>query len=235
MNYVLVFVVFVFVYSLIVRKYKNPYKLYMVFGKKGSGKSSFLVRKAMHYQKKGFVIYTNMQDCCLDGVRLINPDDLGSFVPCADSCLLLDEVGMLYDNRDYRNFKPSVRNFFKLQRHYKVVCFLASQTFDIDKKLRDLTDEMFLISNVATAFSLVRPIRKTVTLTEATAEGESRIAENLKFRFITSWRLYWIPSTIKYFQSFKAPELPAIDYKNPETPIKSNARVGFLRARIKHK
>ena len=235
MNYVLVFVVFVFVYSLIVRKYKNPYKLYMVFGKKGSGKSSFLVRKIIHYQKKGYICYTNMQDCCVAGVRIIDPDDLGNFVPVADSCLCLDEVGMLYDNRDYRNFKPSVRNFFKLQRHYKVVCFLASQTFDIDKKLRDLTDEMFLISNVATAFSLVRPIRKTVTLTEATSEGESRIAENLRFRFITSWRLYWIPSTIKYFQSFIAPELPAIDYINPENPIKFNARVGFLRARIKHK
>lgn len=235
MNYVLAFIVFAFVYSLIVRKYKNPYKLYMVFGKKGSGKSSYLVRKAIQYQKKGFIVYTNMQDCCLDGVRIINPNDLGDFVPVADSCLLLDEVGMLYDNRDYRNFKPSVRNFFKLQRHYKVVCYLASQSFDIDKKLRDLTDEMYLISNIATACSLVRPIRKTVTLTEATAEGESRIAENLKFRFITSWRVYLIPTTIKYFQSFKTPELPNLEYITPENSIKPKvrARAKFQRVRAK--
>lgn len=234
MNYVLAFVAFAFLYSLIVRKYRNPYKLYMVFGKKGSGKSSYLVRKAIQYQKKGYLVYTNMQDCCLDGVRIINPDHLGDFVPVADSCLLLDEVGMLYDNRDYRNFRPSVRNFFKLQRHYRVVCYLASQTFDIDKKLRDLTDEMYLITNIATACSLVRPIRKTVTLTEATAEGESRIAENLKFRFVTSWRVYWIPSTIKYFQSFKSPDLPAIEYLTPENPIivKSHVRVKLKRARV---
>lgn len=234
MKYVLALVVFALVYSFAVRKYKNPYKLFMVFGKKGSGKSSFLVRKAIQYQKKGYIVYTNMSDCCLDGIRIIDPDKLGDFVPVADSCLLLDEVGMLYDNRNYRNFRPSVRDFFKLQRHYKVVCFLASQSFDIDKKLRDLTDEMYLISNIATAFSLVRPIRKSVTLTEATAEGESRIAENLKFRFITSWRLYWIPKTVKYFESFVAPELPVIEYINPVNPItvKSHVRVRFKRARV---
>ena len=185
MKYVLAFFAIAFCYSLVVRKYKNPYKLYMVFGKKGSGKSSFLVRKAMEYQKKGYIVYTNMSDCCLENVRIIDPDKLGDFVPVQDSCLLLDEVGMLYDNRNFKNFRPAVRDFFKLQRHYRVVCYLASQSYDVDKKLRDLTDCMFLVTNILTAFSLVRPIRKTVTLTEATAEGESRIAENLKFMFIT--------------------------------------------------
>lgn len=232
MKYVILFILFCFVYSLAVRKYKNPYKLFMVFGKKGSGKSAFLVRQAIKYQKKGYIIYTNMSDCCLENIRIIDPDCLGEFVPCADSCLLLDEVGMLYDNRNYKNFKPSVRDFFKLQRHYRVVCFLASQTFDIDKKLRDLTDEMYLISNIATALSLVRPIRKTVTLTEATAEGESRIAENLKFRFFTSWRLYWIPKTIKYFESFVAPARPLLNYTSPDNPISSRARL-IRRVRVK--
>lgn len=233
MKYVVFFTLFCFVYSLVVRKYKNPYKLFMVFGKKGSGKSAYLVRQAIKYQKKGYIVYTNMSDCCLENIRIINPDTLGEFVPCADSCLLLDEVGMLYDNRNYKNFKPSVRDFFKLQRHYRVVCFLASQTFDIDKKLRDLTDEMYLISNIATAMSLVRPIRKTVTLTEATAEGESRIAENLKFRFFTSWRIYWIPKTIRYFQSFIAPEKPMLAYSLPQNPISARARK-VKRARAKH-
>lgn len=236
MKYVLFIAVVCFCYSFAVRKYKNPYKLYMVFGKKGSGKSSFLVRKAIEYQKKGFVVYTNMSDCCLENVRIIDPDFLGDFVPVADSCLLLDEVGMLYDNRNYKNFKPSVRDFFKLQRHYKVVCYLASQSFDVDKKLRDLTDCMYLVTNVATAFSLVRPIRKTITLTEATAEGESRIAENLRFQFITSWKLYWIPKTIKYFESFKVPDKPSLEYITPLNPISSKyARVHRVRARIKNK
>lgn len=233
MKYILIFMLFCFFYSLVVRKYKNPYKLFMVFGKKGSGKSSYLVRQAIKYQRKGYLVYTNMSDCCLDGVRLIDADDLGEFCPPADSCILLDEVGMLYDNRNYRNFKPAVRDFFKLQRHYRCVVFLASQNFDVDKKLRDLTDEMYLVSNIATAFSLVRPIRKSVTLTEATSEGESRIAENLRFRFISSWRLYWIPQTIKYFQSFKAPEKPIITYALPKNPVIYRTHAKFNRVRLK--
>ena len=161
MKYVLFIIIASFLYSLVVKKYKNPYKLYMVFGKKGSGKSSYLVRQAIRYQKKGYIVYTNMSDCCLENIRIIDADTLGDFVPVADSCLLLDEVGMLYDNRDFRNLKKSVRDFFKLQRHYKVVCFLASQTFDIDKKIRDLVDQMYLVSNVATAFSLSDRTHKT--------------------------------------------------------------------------
>lgn len=230
MKYVLFFVILCFAYSLFVRKYKNPYKLYMVFGKKGSGKSSYLVRKAIEYQKKGYTVYTNMQDCCLENVRLIDPDDLGDFVPVENSVVLLDEVGMLYDNRNYKNFRPVVRDFFKLQRHYRVIVFLASQSYDVDKKLRDLCDGMFLVTNLATAFSLVRPISKKISLVQASAEGESRIAENLKFQWIFSWKLYWIPKTIKYFQSFVVPDKPELEYTLPENALKIKKHV---RARLR--
>ena len=64
MKYVFWIVVVSLCYSIGVRKYKNPYKLFMVFGKKGSGKSAFLVRQAIKYQKKGYIVYTNMSDCC---------------------------------------------------------------------------------------------------------------------------------------------------------------------------
>lgn len=224
MIYIIIFVCFVLLFSFATRKYKNPYKLFMVFGKKGSGKSTFLVKQAIRYQKKGYIIYTNMDDLCLEGVRIIDADDIGTFVPVCNSVLLLDEVGMIYDNRDFKKFKKETRDFYKLQRHYKVVVFLASQSFDIDKKLRDLTDSMYLIQSVFTVLSLVRPISKKFTLTEATAEGESRIAENLKFRFITSWRFTYIPKYVKYFQSFKVPQLPEIPYKVPEAPIKVQKR-----------
>lgn len=218
------FLLFLFgfiIFVLLHRRFINPYKLIMVFGKKGSGKSSFLVKQAIYYLRKGFFVYTNMDDLCLDGVRIIDANELGDFVPVANSVLLLDEVGMLYDNRNFKNFKNSVRDFFKLQRHYKVICFLASQTYDIDKKLRDLCDSMILVNSVFVCFSLIRPIHKAITLTEAVADGESRIAENLKFRFITSWRLMYIPKYSKYFSSFKVPDLPELRFKYPENSIKN--------------
>ena len=141
-----IFFYFCLLHPFIFRKYKNPYKLYMIFGKKGSGKSSYLCKLARKYQKKGYVVYTNMLDCTVPKVRIIDTEDLGEFVPIENSCILLDEVGMLYDNRNFRNFKPAVRDFFKLQRHYKCVVYLASQSFDIDKKLRDLCDDMLQLT-----------------------------------------------------------------------------------------
>lgn len=217
--------VFCLIIGLLTRKWKNRYKLYLVFGKKGSGKSTYLVRTAYKYLRRGWSVYTNMADMMIPNVKLIDIDNLGDFVPEANSCLLVDEVGMIWDNRNYKNFKPAVRDFFKLQRHYKVVCYLASQTFDIDKKLRDLTDGMILFSNVLNVLSIGRPIMRKIVLTESTSEAESRIAENLKFKWIFSWIVIWIPKWSKYYSSFVVPELPRIPYElivnnNPDKLLK---------------
>lgn len=223
MGLVVFILIFFFVFRFLTRKYRNPYKLYLIFGKKGSGKSSYLVKLAKRYQKKKYIVYTNMDDITLPNVRIIQPEDIGEFVPESNSLLLLDEVGILYDNRNYRQFKPETRDFYKYQRHYKVVCYMASQTYDVDVKIRNLVDGMYLVQNVFTVFSLIRPIKKTITLTEATSEGESRIAENLKFRSIFDWQMMYIPKYGKYFESFIAPEKPKLEYKLVENSNKGKS------------
>lgn len=211
---------FFFLLAYLTRNYRNPYKLYMVFGKKGSGKSTYLISEALRYQKKGYIVYTNMLDCAVPGVRLIDVNQLGRFVPEANSLLVLDEVGMIWDSRDFKAFKPEVRDFFKLQRHYKVICILASQTWDIDKKLRDLTDGLYLFVNVFNVFSIGKRIVRKIVLTEATSEAESRISENLKFAPIWNWKFLFIPKYKAYYNSFDVPDTPKIRYKsiagNPE-------------------
>lgn len=194
------------------RKYLNPYKLYLVFGKKGSGKSTYLVKLARQYMKKGWTIYTNMEELFIPGVRHFNVQHLGDFVPEAHSLLLLDEVGMIWDNRDYKLFKPQVRDFFKLQRHYHVLVYMASQTFDVDKKLRDLCDGMFLHSNFARVFTLGKRITRKVIITEAVGDSESRISENLVMCPFWNWTLTYIPKYAKYFDSHAIPEKPFLKY-----------------------
>ena len=103
---ILAFFVGMFVFDRVTRRYINPYRLYLVFGKKGSGKSTYLVKLALRYVKKGWTVYNNMTDLNIPGVRIFNIDDLGDFVPCSDSVLLLDEVGMVWDARNFKNFKP---------------------------------------------------------------------------------------------------------------------------------
>jgi hypothetical protein len=200
------------VWDLATRKYLNPYKLYLVFGKKGSGKSTYLVKLARKHLKKGWIVYTNMEELFMPGVRHFEIKHLGDFVPEAHSLLLLDEVGMIWDNRDYKTFKPQVRDFFKLQRHYHVKVYMASQTFDVDKKLRDLCDGMYLHSNFARVFTLGKRITRRVVITESTSEAESRISEDLKICPFWEWTLTYIPRWAKFFDSHAIPDKPHLRY-----------------------
>ena len=79
---------------------------------------------------------------------------------------------------------------------------MNSQSFDVDKKIRDVTDSMILQSSFLNMFTLSRPIIRKVALVEASASGDSRIADNLKFDSIFTWRIYYMPAYFKYFASF---------------------------------
>lgn len=210
--FVIIFMSFVSVWHFTTRKYLNPYKLYLVFGKKGSGKSTYLVKLARQHLKRGWIVYTNMDELCMPGVRHFNIQHLGDFVPESRSLLLLDEVGMIWDNRDYKVFKPCVRDFFKLQRHYHVKVYMASQTFDVDKKLRDLCDGMFLHTNFLRVFTLGKRIVRKVVLTQSTSEAESRISEDLVMLPFWEWTFTYIPKWAKYFDSHSIPDKPHLEY-----------------------
>lgn len=159
-------------------KYRNPYRLTMIFGKKGSGKTTLLAKLAYKSMVKGKKVYSTEQ---IPGVVRFNVDIVGNVTFPEDSVILIDEAGMKYDSRDFKTFPKSVRNYFKYQRHEKNTVYLFSQSFDIDKKIRDLTDSMYLCTCHFNIISIARKIRKNFKIVEASAQGESRIADNLEF------------------------------------------------------
>ena len=57
---IIIFVIFMLLASflLLTQKYVNPYKLIMIFGKKGSGKSTTLTKLALQHIKKGWTVYS---------------------------------------------------------------------------------------------------------------------------------------------------------------------------------
>lgn len=200
--------------------YRHPnYKLYMVFGKKGSGKSTYMVKLAYKYHKAGVKVY------CTSYIPFTYyiPDSLiGKVALDEGSVLLVDEVGMLWDNRQFKTFPTYLRDWFKLQRHYKITVYLFSQSFDIDKKIRDLTDEMLLIRKYFGFLSIGRRILRKVTLTSASDFAGSTIADELKFDLLLlpgSCKFTFLPRWRRYFDSFDAPVLdpydaPYTDYKS---------------------
>lgn len=209
---ILVFLVF----HLATKKYLNPFRLTMVFGKKGSGKSTLLTKLAYQYLRKGWHVYSTVP---LPGIREFDVADVGKYQFDANSCILIDEVGMVWDNRDYKNFKSCVRDFFKLQRHYKCRVFLFSQTFDVDKKLRDLTDEMYLVENKLRVFSYAKRILRKPCLVQPIGDAPARLDEEYKFDSILfamfgARRLTYIPKWVPFFKSFDAPLLPCTPYED---------------------
>lgn len=197
--------------------YRNKFQLIFLFGKKGSGKSTLLIKMMYKYGKKGYTIYTNMTDCLFPSARIIDISMIGDMVPEPYSILCLDEVGMEYDARKFKSFKENTRDFYKLQRHYQVLCYCASQTWDVDKKVRDLTDKMYLCNAIG-PISIARRIKRSFGLTDPMGEQESRIADKLKWTSPLMWMFTWIPSWKIYFDSFVAPKRPYIRYKMNETP-----------------
>lgn len=192
-------------------KYRNPYKLIMVFGKKGAGKTTFLTKLAYQYQKKGRLVYSTEW---APGVRMFDVQMIGKMSFPENSVIFIDEVGMIWDNRNFKSFRADVRDYFKLQRHYKHTVYLFSQTFDVDIKLRNLTDAMYLLKCHMGWLSVARKIKRDIVLVQPTGESESRIADSLEFEpFLLSLFgcktiiFTFIPRWAKLFNSHEAPEL----------------------------
>lgn len=202
----------IFLFALYARRYRNPFKNIFIFGKKGSGKSTLMVKYMLKYKKKGWNIYTDIKDCIVPGVRIIRASDLAVFTPERNSAVFLDEVGISFDKRNFDKFPPGLRDFFKFQRKYRVLLYQNSQSYDVDIKIRDCVDGMILQSCIAGVIGVSRPVVKTVTLTAPDGSHESRIAEQLKFAPIWRWRLTWLPKYFKYFDSFDAPPRDPIHF-----------------------
>lgn len=219
----LVVLVFSFVLFLNIAtlKYKNPYRLTMIFGKKGSGKSTTLTRLALEAQKAGKEVFANIP---LPGAHLIKESDIGFFDIPPESVLIVDEAGMIWDNRHFKNFKPEVRDWFKLQRHHRVRVYLASQTFDIDKKLRDLCDDMYLVECKFRIFAYAKRITRKITLTKPVGDAEAKITEELEFDSILfcwagSRMCTLIPRYAVVFDSFAVKRLPIPKSPWPVCPV----------------
>lgn len=222
MIFLFVFLALVASCAVMARKYRNPYKLTLVFGKKGSGKTTFLVKKAIQYMRQGKTVYSTVY---VPGAHIFNVQDIGIRTFPPESVVFVDEVGMIWDNRNFKAFRPDVRDWFKLQRHYHVTVWLFSQAADIDIKLRMLMDEMYLCTCHMNFLSVARKIRRSITIVHPSGDAEARIADDIDF--VPIWYslfgaksavFTYIPNWVRFFDSFDAPELPLVASEYQQIP-----------------
>lgn len=214
----------------------------MIFGKKGSGKNTLLTKWAIKYNKLGYTVYSDSE---IFNTYKLDTNWIGKYDFPKNSVLLIQEAGMTWDNRNFKSFPSEVRDFFKLQRHKNVIVVLASQSFDVDKKLRDLTDEMYLIVNYMRIFSVAKRINKKITIQKAddpdkaSSEQASFLTESYSFDLPFFWKITYIPRYIKYFNSFESYVLPLVEsskyvYMDSPELYKETQLSYFIRKTIKN-
>lgn len=201
----------------------NFYELIILFGKKGSGKSTHIAKMAYQYQKKGYKVYSNID---VSGCYIYDPKDIGEYTFEPNSVVFCDEIGIIWNNRNYKEFKDCVIQWFKYQRKYKIRMYAYSQSpDDFDITLRRLIDRLFIVKRIGN-ISIQIPVLNIIDVGHD-HEGHGQIITNYKKAFFTSWKLTYLPRYYGLFESFDAPSLDLIeatycDYNDISELYKSN-------------
>lgn len=196
-------------------KCRNPYKLTLIIGKKGSGKTTFLTKYAIKCIKKGKKVYANYY---LPGTHLFDPEDMGNYGFEENSVVLVDEAGLIWNNRHFKTFNDKVNQWFKYSRQYRNTIYLTSQADDIDLKIRLLLDKLFLCECKMNFLSIARRVKRHIVVVQPTGDAEGRIADGMELEplwlcllGVQTIMVTHIPNWMKYFKSFNPPELPPMN------------------------
>ena len=188
-------------------KFYNPYKLYLFMGKKGIGKSTVLQMVAYEHYKKHWNVYCNIGDSVFLGAEQIDCTRLWEQDIKPHSIVLIDEVNLLWDNRQFKSFPQELNAWFRKQRHKKIKVYMFSQTADVDKKIRDLTDRIYLVRKYFNVWIWCYPYEKDIIppdpkrMERSNEFMDSYIKKNIgPFGCV----ICWLPKWVKTHDSFSA-------------------------------
>lgn len=195
---------------------KNPFTLTFLFGKMGVGKSGLIAKFASQdLQDPQFKkVYTSTG---IPGTYKFDPKDIGrnkTFEPY--SSIYIDEFGLLYNSRDFKEFPKAAREWFKYLRQSKCKVTIFSQAPDIDKSIRDIAHGYGLLRRVG-PFVILFDVAKNIDV-GSDAEGNGQLIDNyFKLGIIGGIHIYYLPRYFGLWDSFDPPykELMATEYIKP--------------------
>lgn len=182
--------------------FKPRYSFDIYFGVPGSGKTTYAAYIAKKCLKKNIPVWSNVP---IKGTyRLNTQEDIGK-VMISNGHIIIDEAGIEYNNRDFKNFPKEATRFYKFHRHYKTSVHVFSQGFDdMDKKLRTLATRLFVCKKSLIPFMIYRyEISKKVGVNDLTKEI---CDEYFKRPFSGKW--IFSPVLWKLFDSYSHDVLP---------------------------
>lgn len=197
------------------------------FGVPGCGKTTILTaiaQRELHRISKGKSRYNHvLTNFYCQGCERIELRDLGKY-DISESLILLDELTLDADSRDYKTFSEQLKNFFTLHRHkFCDVIYFVQDFSRVDKTIRNVTYDLWYVTKSPFPFfnrwSKAKRVYRNIAINEYTSELTLgyRFATFAEVIFNHPCKRYYRPKYYKYFDSFDQGQLgglPAYRYKS---------------------
>lgn len=124
-----------------------------------------------------------------------------------DSLIIIDEISLYADNRQFKNFDEGLLYFFKMHGHFHIdLVWLSQSAGDADKKIRDVTDTLYLLEpSKIPDYSVIKKIYHNYSFKNRAITDCYDIASRLEWKYFSRKKWY------KYFDSYEHKELPIFD------------------------
>lgn len=177
--------------------------LYM--GLPGAGKSTYIAYIVHLCTLCDYPVYCNVP---VDGAFPIYKDDIGKY-DTSHGLILIDEAGLVYDNRKFDNqFTDYGLDFLKRLRHHHCAIALFSQSMDIDVKWIRMSKSVFLIyRSLIKGFTSVVRVRRTFDIPKDKHQFEDIYEKPTGLRHMIFHFRFWRKPYYKMFDSWEAPKL----------------------------
>lgn len=175
------------------------------FGPPGCGKSSVLTIKAQRELKriakgksKYQHVYTNFP---CSGCEKIDFFQLGELY-YHDSLIILDEITLYADSRDFKHFSKQAKEFITLHRHFNIDIIISLQDWSrCDKTIRENVVALYYVTNFLW-WAKVRPIFRTININEYMGDLIMGYRFPDLIEQLQSGHIYFIKSAWKYYNSY---------------------------------
>lgn len=195
-----------FFFAKVTDRYISPYTLTVIFGRKGSGKSTLEQKLATQHYQNGWSVFCDKGDSHLPFVREIDAQHMYQYKFPPNSLIMVGEASMYWDNRDFKDFPKPMQKFLRLQRHKRIKIIMFTQTYDTDKKIRDLADQICIVRKAFRIFINARAyVKSTVILPASETRDTARIADDfVRLPFFSRYNLRaFLPAWCSSHDSFK--------------------------------
>lgn len=193
----------------------------MLMGLPGSGKSlilSYIAYRAVHGKSINFhgfyisshkhydYIFTNFP---AEGCFKLDFDRLG-FDNYHDALMLIDEVQLFADSRNFKNFGDNLKYFFSMHRHFKLDIVICSQSHSaVDARIRSLLHRLYYLDN----FGKFIRIREIISYFDV----HGKIDEGYDYARGFNTKYFYAPRLYKYndtYAKIKEIELHPVELKS---------------------